>query len=256
MAANSVGIEQAKRQARQQVWGRLEEHGVVELGVAGHIPAFTGAEAAAERLTSLPQWRAARVIKANPDRAQLPVRVRALTAGKTVYMAVPNMSGPRPFYRLDATNRSVPAEHSASSHGAATLAHTVDVEDIPPLDVVVCGSVAVNRDGARVGKGAGYSDIEVALLIDAGLVRAHTTIVTTVHSLQVVDGSLPEEAHDFRVDVVVTPEEIISCAPARRPPGVLWERLTADKIAAIPALARRMPARRIPRSAGPPEAVR
>jgi NAD(P)-dependent dehydrogenase (short-subunit alcohol dehydrogenase family) len=33
-----------------------------------------------------------------------------------------------------------------------------------PVNLVVCGSVAVNRRGVRLGKGAGYSDIEVALL--------------------------------------------------------------------------------------------
>ena len=41
---------------------------------------------------------------------------------------------------------------------------------MPTLDLVVCGSVAVNADGARVGKGAGYSDLELALLTEAGLV--------------------------------------------------------------------------------------
>jgi 5-formyltetrahydrofolate cyclo-ligase len=30
---------------------------------------------------------------------------------------------------------------------------------------VVCGSVAVNRQGARVGKGGGFSDLEFALLV-------------------------------------------------------------------------------------------
>ena len=47
--------------------------------------------------------------------------------------------------------------------------------------MVVCGSVAVNRRGARLGKGAGYSDIEVALLQEAGLIGPSTVIVTTVH---------------------------------------------------------------------------
>jgi 5-formyltetrahydrofolate cyclo-ligase len=35
---------------------------------------------------------------------------------------------------------------------------------------VICGSVAVNRTGARLGKGARYSDIEVTLLTEAGLI--------------------------------------------------------------------------------------
>jgi 5-formyltetrahydrofolate cyclo-ligase len=39
-----------------------------------------------------------------------------------------------------------------------------------PVDLVACGSVAVDRTGARLGKGAGYSEIEVGLLNDAGLI--------------------------------------------------------------------------------------
>jgi 5-formyltetrahydrofolate cyclo-ligase len=38
------------------------------------------------------------------------------------------------------------------------------------VQTVVCGSVAVNRTGARLGKGARYSDIEVTLLTEAGLI--------------------------------------------------------------------------------------
>jgi 5-formyltetrahydrofolate cyclo-ligase len=39
----------------------------------------------------MPEWPAARVVKANPDAPQLPVRRRALADGKVVYMAVPRL---------------------------------------------------------------------------------------------------------------------------------------------------------------------
>jgi 5-formyltetrahydrofolate cyclo-ligase len=106
-----------------------------------------------------------------------------------------------------------------------------------PIDVVVCGSVAVNRAGARIGKGAGYSDLEVALLIEAGLVTDATVIVAPVHGLQVVEEDIPETDHDFSVDIIVTPDEVIRCAGRRRPQGLVWNDLTAEKIAAIPVLA-------------------
>ena len=35
---------------------------------------------------------------------------------------------------------------------------------MPCLDAIVCGSVAVTRDGRRCGKGEGYSDLEFAIL--------------------------------------------------------------------------------------------
>src|SRR3984957_20884958 len=70
-------------------------------GAAGRIPNFTGAEAAAERLRAVPQWQAARTLKANPDSPQLPVRQRALEDGKTVYIAVPRLAEAEPFLTLD-----------------------------------------------------------------------------------------------------------------------------------------------------------
>lgn len=227
----------AKQLARQRMWDLLEHHHITEPGVHGHIPAFVGADQAADRLATHPAWSRARAIKANPDRAQLPVRVLALRAGKTVYMAVPNLASPQPFYVLDPSRLPVPPEQAAIHRVAATFAPTVKVADMPPIDLVVCGSVAANAAGVRLDKGAGYSDIEIALLIEAGLVGPHTVIATTVHQTQIVDGLLPESSHDFRVDVIATPTHVIECPPSRRPAGVVWEHLTAEKIDAIPALA-------------------
>jgi 5-formyltetrahydrofolate cyclo-ligase len=107
-----------------------------------------------------------------------------------------------------------------------------------PVDFIVCGSVAVNRRGVRIGKGAGYSDIEVALLTEAGLIGPDTMIVTTVHQLQVLDEELPETDHDFSVDAIISPHEVISCEPPRRPRGVLLDHLHQDQVREIPALTR------------------
>ena len=101
----------------------------------------------------------------------------------------------------------------------------------------MCGTVAVNRDGVRVGKGGGFSDLEFTLLAARGLVGGETTIVTTVHDLQLVDEPLPETEHDFRVDVIVTPTSVVRTPRRRRPPGILWDHLDAKKRAEIPVLA-------------------
>lgn len=232
-------VDQAKRAARERVWSLLEEHGAAPPDVFGRIPSFHGAQKAAERLAELPEWKNAQVIKAVPDTAQEPVRARALREGKLVYMAVPKLAEERPFYLLDPATLAITPEEAANRRVAARVGQPVDVDAMRPVDLVVCGSVAVDRRGARLGKGAGYSDIEVALLLEAGLIGQATTIVSTVHRLQVVDGELPEGAHDFRVDVVVTPEGVIRCSEPRRPRGLLWDDLPAEKIEAIPVLAAR-----------------
>jgi len=234
----------AKQQIRKRIWDLLERGRAVEPGVHGYIPAFQGADAAADRLASLPVWQAAKVIKSVPDRAQQPVRERALNDGKLLYMAVPMLADELPFYLLDPRRITVTPAEAASRRKAAEVARKVGVDEMQPVDIVVCGSVAVNRDGARLGKGAGYSDIEVALLQEAGLISPSTVIVTAVHSMQIVDESLPETEHDFSVDLIITPGEVIKCGPPRRPGGLYWDHLTEEKIAAIPVLAMRAAARR------------
>ena len=236
-----MGLEAAdrdKQRIRERVWASLEQSGAARFpGARGRIPNFVGAEAAAEVLASLPAWRAARVVKANPDAPQLPVRARALADGKSLYMAVPRLREARPFLRLDPERLRTSPRKAASIRGSAAAGRPVAVDEMERIDLVVCGTVAVNRRGVRVGKGGGYSDIEFALLVEAGRIDGETTIVTTVHPLQVLDEDLPETAHDFRVDRIATPDGVIRCRRGRRPPGILWDHLSDQKVEAIPVLA-------------------
>lgn len=235
-----TNIDEAKEAVRERVWRLLEREGAAPEGSYGKIPGFHGAEATAQRLAELDLWKRARTIKANPDWAQLPVRIQALKDGKLLYMAVPKMASLQPFFLLDPATLDLLPEQAAEKKGAAQVARRVGVEDMQPIDIVICGSVAVNRSGARIGKGAGYSDLEVALLIEAGLVTNQTIIVAPVHQLQMVDEEIPETEHDFSVDLIVTADEVIECPNRRRPQGLVWNDLTAEKIEAIPALKARL----------------
>ncbi len=240
----SAHIDEAKKAIRSRVWDLLVRERVADPGVHGYIPAFVGAGAAADRLAGLPEWRAAQVVKAVPDRAQQPVRERALRDGKLLYVAVPRLAAELPFFVLDPAEGTMAPGEAASHEHAAHHARKVGVQDMRRVDMVVCGSVAVNRRGTRLGKGGGYSDIEVALLQEAGRIGPSTVIVTTVHPLQVIDEPIPETEHDFSVDLIVTRDEVIECEPQRRPTGLYWNNLTAAKIAAIPVLAARAAAAR------------
>ena len=219
----------SKQQVRERIWELLERERAARFpGARGRIPNFRGAEQAAGRLAELPEWQAARVVNANPDAPQLPVRRHARREGKTLYMAVPRLTTVKPFVEV----LGDPTIKRALAEGAPRA-----LEELEPVELVVCGTVAVNRDGVRVGKGGGFSDLEFALLAERGLVGDETTIVTTVHDLQLVDEPLPETEHDFRVDVIVTPTSVVRTPRRRRPPGILWDHLDAEKRAAIPVLA-------------------
>jgi len=231
----------AKAAMRQGVWNAMRAAKVARFpGAEGRIPNFTGAEAAAERLRAMPQWQRATALKANPDSAQLPVRQRALEDGKTVYMAVPRLAETEPFFALDPDALTDSPRKAASISGAARSARRVALADLSAVDMVVMGSVAVGADGARLGKGGGFADLEFALATAAGLIGPQTVCVTTVHEIQVQpSGTIPLTDHDVPVDFVITPARIIDCRDRRhaRPvPGIHWDDLTDEKIAAIPLL--------------------
>lgn len=243
-----------KQDLRERVWDDLEESGVARFPFPPHgrIPNFAGADAAAERLAELPEWTNASTLKANPDAPQLPARRAALHAGKTVYMAVPRLRDERCFYRLDpATLEDIDA--AATVSGVDAAAGQVDPEAVDPVDLVLVGSVAVTEDGARVGKGEGFSDLEYAVLSELGVVTNETMIVTTVHERQVVadsaadspagngdqTGSISVAAHDVPLDVVCTPERVIRTETRySRPTGVDWAMLSAERIDEMPVFDR------------------
>jgi 5-formyltetrahydrofolate cyclo-ligase len=234
----------AKAELREEVWAAMRAARVARFpGAVGRIPNFTGAEAAAERLRGLPEWVSGATIKANPDAAQLPVRQRALEDGKTLYMAVPRLAAVEPFFALDPDHLAETPRKAASISGAARSARRVLLSELSPVDLVVMGSVAVGEDGARLGKGGGFADLEFALAAEAGLIGPDTICVTTVHELQLRPAeAIPLTSHDVPVDVVVTPDRVIDCRDRRGqrpPPGIQWDDLTEEKIAAIPLLSAR-----------------
>jgi 5-formyltetrahydrofolate cyclo-ligase len=232
-------MSEDKQTLRAQVWHALTVHKVARFpGARGRIPNFIGAEAAARHLTTLPEWQSARALKCNPDAPQRPVRYAALQAGKVVYMAVPRLREITPFIALDPAVLGPSGLWQASSiQGAFAMGTPVALEEMLPIDLIVAGSVAVSRDGARLGKGGGYSDLEYALCRQAGLASEDTPIVTTVHAMQVVpDGTVEMTAHDISLSSFATPEGLIK-ADRRypQPVGIIWDEL-GDKLAEIPVL--------------------
>ncbi len=231
-----------KAALRDEVWAALTDAGVARFpGAVGRIPNFKGAEEAAERLRSTEAWAKAGTMKANPDAPQWPVRQRALEDGKTVYMAVPRLADENPFFLLDPDHLADPPRKASSIKGASRSARRIGVDELNPVDLVVAGCVAAGADGARLGKGGGFSDLEFALASEAGLVGPRTVLATTVHDLQVrPPGTIPTVEHDFRLDLIVTPTRVIEVKRrGRRAAGrIRWDELDDEKIAQIPLLRR------------------
>lgn len=242
-AGGDPSLLAAKAALRSEVWSAIQRGGAARFpGAEGRIPNFVGAEAAARRLAQTVQWRGAATVKANPDSPQMPVRQRALEDSKTLFMAAPRLATEKPFFVLDPAVLEARPRQAASIKGASLYGRPVDVADLEPVDLVVAGCVAVSRDGARLGKGGGFSDLEYALGWQAGLIGPSTVMATTVHEIQVLDeGRIPVTGHDFHLDLIVTPDRVIECPrrSRRSPQGAIrWAELTEDKIRSIPLLAR------------------
>ena len=240
-----TAMSDGKQRLRNEIWRALAVNRVARFpGAQGRIPNFTGAEAAAQHLTALPEWRRAQTLKCNPDAPQRAVRYAALQAGKVLYMAVPRLRELSPFIALDpALLGSTGLWRASSIQGAFAVGKPVALAEMRRIDLIVAGSVAVGRDGARLGKGGGYSDLEYALCRQAGLVSEDTPVITTVHPMQVVpDGAIEMTAHDISLSWFATPEGVVQTTSRYPgPQGILWDELgkKLDEIPVLQQLARR-----------------
>ncbi len=231
----------SKDALREEIWKLLQQRKVARFpGAAGRIPNFMGAEACARVLAETSFWRDAKVLKINPDSPQRAIRQKALEAGKIIYMAVPKLHANKPFIELDPQKLKCSPYAASSIKGAAKYGLAVSLDGLRKIDLIVCGSVAVNRSGARVGKGGGYSDLEFALLTEAKKVGPKTPIVTSVHPLQIVNEEIPMTEHDIPLTAIITPQETVQVESSfARPKGIYWKILPEEKIQSIPVLTKR-----------------
>ena len=228
----------SKDAIRASIWETLQNQKVARFpGATGRIPNFIGAEACAKRLAETRFWKNATVLKINPDSPQRAIRQLALSEGKIIYMAVPRLRSDRPFIELDPQKLKCSPFVASSIKGAEQYGRPVTFDEMRKIDLVVCGSVAVNRRGARVGKGGGFSDLEFALLTENKLIERNTPIVTSVHPLQIVDEEIPMTEHDIPLTAIVTPAEVIEIGTrSPRPKSIYWNLLPKEKIDEIPVL--------------------
>lgn len=181
----------------------MEEKGIAVFPkpVYHRIPNFVGAEKAAQNLKNLPEYRRAKVVFCNPDSPQRPVREMILRDGKILVMATPRL---KHGFLVIAPETTVGKEQFASNiKGAFKFGE--ETTDFPKPDLIVTGSVAVDKNGNRLGKGRGYGDKETRMIKQR---FGKTPVVSTIHSIQLVE-HVPSTEQDEKVDIIVTPTKII-----------------------------------------------
>lgn len=225
----------SKDDARQAVWDSLQRKRLARFPFPPHgrIPNFAGAEEAARRLFELRLWKHAKRLKINPDAPQRPVREEALRRGIRVYVPTPRLRGGFMLFDPD----TIPPEKIREAAGLTTgarWAKPIPLAELPLMDAIVCGSVAVTRNGRRCGKGEGYSDLEYAILRELG--HPPAPVATTVHRVQILD-EFPWDITDLPLSAIVTPEETIRVPlPPPAPEGIDWAQLTEEDLDEMPVL--------------------
>lgn len=200
-----MSIENEKEKLRKEVWDELYSKNLShrEKGDYSKIPDFKGKETAANILKQTPEYKNAKTIFVSPDSAQIPVRYNCIIDNKTLIMATPKLKNG--YLILNEESKNHPQE-AATKEGAFNYGEKI--EDLNTIDLVVEGSVAVDIEGNRLGKGGGYGDMEISDLYNKKVINENTPIATTIHPLQIKE-HIPILKHDFKINMIVTSESKI-----------------------------------------------
>jgi 5-formyltetrahydrofolate cyclo-ligase len=186
------------------IWEKMEKSSISVSYSQGRIPNFHGSKSASDLLRNSIEWKNSNTIFVSPDTAQQTVRKNVFYDGKDLIMASPKLLNG--YIYLDSNSTNGNEEEASTIKGAFKHGHKITT--IPPIDMVVEGSVAVDIYGGRLGKGGGYGDMEISYLKNNKLINPETPIVTTVHEIQIID-RIPLESHDEKINMIVTPERIL-----------------------------------------------
>ena len=160
-------------------------------GAEGRIPNFAGAKLAAEQARRPPHLEARPGDQGEPRLAADPRPPARARGGQDAGHGGAAAARPAPVPAARPAKLSAEQiREAATIKGALRHGRVVADDELPEIDLVLCGSVAVNLKGARIGKGGGFSDIEYGLLIEAGKIDDHTVVATTVHPIQILRENL------------------------------------------------------------------
>ncbi|MEN6330260.1 MAG: 5-formyltetrahydrofolate cyclo-ligase [Methanobacteriaceae archaeon] len=198
--------QEEKNLLRMKIWKFLDDSDLIRgsKSAKGRIPNFKGANEAALNLRKTEEWQQSRTIFCSPDSAQREVRENALQDGKYLIVASPKLE--EGYFLLDPDKIRGQEQLASTIDGTFKLGETL--LKFPPVDLVVEGSVAVDKNGNRLGKGGGYGDQEISHLFKVRAIDESTPRATTVHESQVVE-KVPTESHDQKLNLLVTPQQVI-----------------------------------------------
>lgn len=228
---------------RQEVWEKLrliaKPDSRFHLDFGEFIPDFEGSDLAVARLVEMPLYQSSRFIFITPDNCLEKLRAQALRDGKTIIVSSYGIR--RGIVKLGPEDVAKGSEEYASwldgMERFGKFVSLADIQQLGPLDFLVTGGSAINREGVRLGKGHGFFDLEWAMLFEIGVANESTPILALVHDCQVVEKALEPSEFDTVCDLIITPSRVIEVEKPNKPTiGIMWERLETGMIENIPPL--------------------
>jgi 5-formyltetrahydrofolate cyclo-ligase len=118
---------------------------------------------------------------------------KALSDGKTVLL--PKIIAEGKVFEA----RKIDSVYELSRGAYGIMEPPAGAENIPfeKIDIVIVPGVAFDRHGNRVGHGKGYYDEALKKMNGARK-------VALAFDFQIIDGGIPAEAHDIKVDEIIT----------------------------------------------------
>ncbi|WP_186580458.1 5-formyltetrahydrofolate cyclo-ligase [Aquibacillus kalidii] len=225
-----------KQEIRELKWNYFTENKLGRFPFPLHkrIPNFKGAEKAAHFVTTIPEYMKAKVIKVNPDAPQLPIRAQILKDGKILLVPTPRLKAGFIMVKPEWVPQGEERKAASLSH-IKSYGKEISLSEMPKIDLFFVGSVALHRDGRRIGKGEGYADREYAIIRELG--NPDVPVIGTIHSAQLTDADIPRDSFDLTVDWIATETELIQTnSTYAKPSGIKWELVTEEELEEMPVL--------------------
>lgn len=223
-------------QVRRLVWERLaavaKPDSRFDYDFKRFVPDFEGRQRCEDRLRGLPVYAEAHQLFIAPDNSLESLRAQALNDGKRI--VVPTYGGSRGMFLLDPkVVRKPQRELAATLDGMERFGTHLTLEGLRSLgsiDLLVTGAVATTRTGVHLGSGDAYLDVEWAILRETGLVDRATPVIAVVHGVQVIEDCLEPGPLDCSINVIITPDEVITPDSPEKPGGLDFSRLKLESV--------------------------
>jgi len=193
---------------------------------------YKAVQAADEQLRILPEFKAAKVVRAKVGPLFNSVRYAVLMSGKKLLVCRRDMHD---FIMVDPAklHPSIYA-YAATDDGVELYGKFLDVHSNVSVDLIVVGALAVDpATGARLGPLGSMEEIEYGILHDMHAVSDETPVVAIVRESQLIDMSSHKDfIADLPVDIICTDRRAIRVGkPLRKPMEMIWwDRISPSRL--------------------------